>query len=233
MKKVVSIIVFIAVSLIIILNMMCLSCKAQTNTKEIIVANKDFTEQYIAGQLMKQLLENRGFTVELRSGRTSICLRECMGFNDIDVCSEYTGTGWMVHLAHEYTPGIDSNEIYEMVKKEDEANGFIWLDPIWNNNTFALASWPEFADQYGLKTLSDLAALYREKEGEIKTCVGLEFSTRPDGLPGLQQHYDFIVEQSNIIVAALEIPQESLMNNDSDVAMVFGTDAVIRERVSP
>ena len=52
---------------------------------EITVGNKNFTEQHIVGQLMKQLLEDRGFTVKLKSGRSSTYLREGIGFGDIDI----------------------------------------------------------------------------------------------------------------------------------------------------
>ena len=87
-----------------------------------------------------------------------------MEAGDIDICADYTGTAWMTHLGHEYTPGVDNNEIYDLVKEEDEGNGFIWLDPIWNNNTYVLVSWPEFVQEHNLETLSDLAALYGSGE---------------------------------------------------------------------
>jgi osmoprotectant transport system substrate-binding protein len=115
------------------------------------------------------------------------------------------------------------------VNEEDEGNGIIWLDPMWNDNTYALVSWLDFVEEHGLITLSDLASLYREKSGEVSTCIGLEFSTRPDGLPALEKHYNFIVAQSHIMVTPEEIPQKKLENREVDVAMVFGTDAEIAE----
>jgi osmoprotectant transport system substrate-binding protein len=148
---------------------------------------------------------------------------------DIDVYAEYTGTAWMVHLGHKYSPGMDNNEVRQLVSEEDEANDITWLDPIWNNNTYALASWLEFVEGYDLETLSDLAALYRERAGEVRTCVGLEFSTRPDGLPALEEHYNFKVAQSHMTVIPVAIPQDNLESNEVDVAMVFGTDAEIAE----
>ena len=198
-------------------------CKAQSG-KEVTVGNKNFTEQYIVGQLMKQLLEDRGFVVKLKSGLDSPDLRRRMKDGDIDICIEYSGTAWMVHLGHKYKPGMDSNEVYRLVKEEEEDNGLIWLKPMWNNNTYALASWPEFTQKHGLRTLSDLAALYRQKQGKIKTSVGLEFSTRPDGLPALGNYYNFKVSQPYIITKPVAAPKQSLEKGLSDVAMVFGTD---------
>jgi len=216
-----------AVVLVFVLMVVGVGCGAPPGGKELTVGNKNFTEQYIIGQMIKQLLEDSGFTVELKSGRSSACLREGMEFGDIDIYADYTGTAWMVHLAHMYIPGMDNNEVYRLVKEEEEGNGFIWLKPMWNNNTYALASWPEFVEKHGLKTLSDLASLYREKQGEIKTCVGLEFSTRPDGMSALENYYDFKVAQSFMLIEPVAIPLESLKNRESNVAMVFGTDAEV------
>jgi glycine betaine/choline ABC-type transport system substrate-binding protein len=197
--------------------------------KEIIVGNKNFAEQYIVGQLMKQLFEDRGFAVELVSDLYSADLRRRMEDGDIDICADYTGTVWMVHLEHDYEPGMDNNEVYQLVKEEEEDNGLIWLKPIWNNNTYALASWPEFVEEHGLITLSDLASLYRVKEGKVKIFVDPPFLTRQDGLPGLERHYDFEVDEAYILTGKPGVSLEGLEKHMSDVAMVFGTDAEIAE----
>jgi osmoprotectant transport system substrate-binding protein len=197
--------------------------------KELIVGNKDFAEQYIVGQLMKQLLEDRGFAVTLLSDLYSPDLRRKMEDGDIDICADYTGTVWMAHLEHEYEPGIDNNRLYGLVKEEDEDNGIIWLKPMWNNNTYALASWSEFIEEHGLDTLSDLATLYREREGKVETFVDTTFLTRVDGLPGLEKHYDFEVDETYIMTGKPGVSLEGLAKHMCNVAMVFGTDAEIAQ----
>ena len=82
---------------------------------EVIIGNKDFTEQCIIGELMKQLLEDRGFKVRLVSGLSSVALRERMEAGNIDISADYTGTAWAVHLARDYKPGMDNNEISGLV----------------------------------------------------------------------------------------------------------------------
>jgi osmoprotectant transport system substrate-binding protein len=195
--------------------------------KEVTVGNKNFTEQYIIGEMIKQLLEDRGFTVELVADLSTDILREGMEAGDIDICADYTGTAWMVHLGHLYEPGVDNNELYDVVKEEEVDNGFIWLDPIWNNNTYVLVSWPEFVEENDLESLSDLAALYQAGEVDIKTFVGFEFSTRPDGLPALEEFYDFEVDEDSLMTGAPGASLLGLENHDCDVAMAFGTDAII------
>jgi len=150
-------------AVIISLSVVMMGCAQPTGVKEVTVGNKNFTEQYIAGQMMKQLLEDRGFTVNLVADLSTMALREGMEAGDIDICADYTGTGWMVHLGNVYEPGVDNNELYQMVKEEEIDNGFIWLDPIWNNNTYVLVSWPEFVEENDIESLSDLAALYQKE----------------------------------------------------------------------
>jgi len=196
-------------------------------TKEVTVGNKNFTEQHIIAQMMKQLLEARGFKVNFVSNLSTAALRQGMKAGDIDICAEYTGTAWMVHLGHAYEPGVDNNELYQLVKEEEEDKGFVWLNPIWNNNTYALASWAEFAEEHDVETLSDLAALYQEKGGKIKTFIDFEFSARPDGLPALEEFYGFRVAGASLMTGTPGASLMGLENHQCEVAMVFGTDAII------
>ena len=195
--------------------------------KSITVGNKNFTEQYLIGQMIKQLLENRGFKVDLRADLTSMALRAGMESGDIDICADYTGTAWMVYLKRKYEPGVSHDALHEAVKKEDVQNGLMWLSPIRNNNTYALASWLEFAGKHRLKTLSDLARYYRHKDGKVETFVNFEFSARPDGLPALQMFYDFKIAKPSLKTGTPGASLIALKTHQTQVAMVFGTDASV------
>ncbi len=197
--------------------------------KHVVVGNKNFTEQYIVGQMIKQILEDRGFEVDLKSDLTSMALRGGLESGDLEICAEYTGTAWMTHLQKEYKPEMDHKDVFQKVKKVDSENGFTWLHPIWNNNTYALACWQEFADQNNLETLSDFAAYSREQGGKISTFVDFEFSTRPDGLPALEKHYNFHLSESHLKTGAPGASIMGLKNKQAKVGMVFGTDAAIAE----
>jgi len=208
-----------------LVSVMAVGCSQEEKT--LTVGCKNFTEEYIIGQMLAQVLEAKGFTVELVSDLSTMALRGGMEAGDIQISADYTGTAWMTHLGHEYTPGMDNNEVYDKVKAEDAGNGFTWLDPIWNNNTYVLVSWPEFAAGNNLTTISDLAALYNAGTKDIVTFVGFEFSTRPDGLSALEAHYGFSVPSDSLKTGAPGASLLGLENNECDVAMAFGTDAVI------
>ena len=133
----------------------------------------------------------------------------------------------MVHLKHKYKLGTGQAELFKLVKSEDEKKGFVWLNPIWNNNTYALASWSEFARKYRLETLSELAQLYQKKTGKITTFVNFEFSVRPDGLPSLQNFYNFVIAKDSLKTGTPGVALIALKAHQTQVAMVFGTDASI------
>ncbi len=222
MRKIIMVVLAVLTSLVLVFT----GCAAPEG-KEVTVGNKNFTEEYVIGQLMKQLLEEHGFKVNLVSDLSTMALRKGMEAGDIDISADYTGTAWMTHLGHEYKQGTDNNEIYKLVKAEDATKGFVWLDAIWNNNTYVLVSWPEFVQENNIKTISDLAALYQAGEVEAKTFVGFEFSTRPDGLPALEEFYGFEVPKGSLMTGAPGASLLGLENKQTDVAMAFGTDAII------
>ena len=172
----VAVVVVIAVVLVLVL-------RAPVPT--IRVGSKGFTEQLIMGEMMAQLLEDRleGVRVELVDGLSTSALRDGIEAGDLDVIAEYTGTAWMVHFGQEYEPGVDNNELYQLVRERDEASNIVWLDPVWNNNTYAFASWSEFVAEHEVVTLSDLAALYSDMEGKVHTSITDEWDLRPDGRP--------------------------------------------------
>lgn len=227
MKK----LIFAVIAAIIILSTLAISTFSisctSTSEKQVTVGNKNFTEEYIVGQLMKQLLEANGYKVKLVSDLSSTSLRQGMESGDIDICADYTGTAWAVYLGKTYDPGVDNEQLYEQVKQADAEKGFDWLDPMWNNNTYAMASWPDFAKQHNLNSLSDLAAYYRENNGKVNTFVDFEYSTRPDGLPALEKFYNFSIDQANLKTGAAGASLLALENHQTDVAMVFGTDPAI------
>jgi len=198
--------------------------------KKVVVGNKNFTEQYIIGQLMKQVLEEHGFQVKLRSDLSSMVMRKGLENGSIDICAEYTGTAWMTHLGYPYDPAIGHEALYAAVNAIDKTeNNLVWLDPIWNHNTYALAVWPEFAEEHDLKTMDDLAELYRNEDGKVNTFIDFEYSQRPDGLPALEKYYDFEISDSHLKTGAPGASVTALKNKQTKVGMVFATDSAIAE----
>jgi osmoprotectant transport system substrate-binding protein len=197
---------------------------------EFTVGSKEFTEQLILGQITLQALEAAGATVNDQIGLAgTVAARKALESGEIDMYWEYTGTGWITHLGHT-KPIPDRQKQFEAVAKEDlEKNSIEWLDPpAPANNTYAFAVRSEAYDKLGVKKLSDFKQLIEENPEEATICVGTEFSTRDDGLPGMEKAYGFKFPTENIVkIDEGQIYQETDQGNRCNFGEVFATDGRI------
>lgn len=187
--------------------------------KQITVASKDFTEQFILGEMYALLLEDAGYTVErkLNLGGTPVTQQALLD-GEIDVYPEYTGTGLLTVLKL----GVmsDPQAVYDTVKEEyDEQFSLAWLEPAPMNNTQALAMTKERANELGITTFSDMVA----NAGELILVSPPEFVEREDGIPGLKRVYgDF--EFMDVLSVDPGLRYQALLNGEADVVVAFGTD---------
>ncbi len=165
----------------------------------ITIGSKKFTEQVILGQIARKALESTGAKIDDQTnlGGTSVN-RTALLSGKIDMYWEYTGTGWIVHLKHT-DPIPNSLKQWQAVKQEDAANGVVWLARAPFDNTYAFAVRKEAAAKFGVKKISDFGKLIRTKPKDATLCVGTEFSTRNDGLPGVEKAYGFKFPSDNIV----------------------------------
>jgi osmoprotectant transport system substrate-binding protein len=198
---------------------------------EFTVGSKEFTEQLILGQITLQALENAGATVEDQTGLAgSVAARKALESGEIDMYWEYTGTGWITYLGHtKPVPGRQKQ--FEAVAKEDlEKNNIEWLEPpAPANNTYAIAVRKEVYDKLGVKDLSDFKQLVKDNPDEATICVGTEFSTRDDGLPGMEKAYDFEFPSNNIVKIDEGLIYQATNKGDKcNFGEVFATDGRIK-----
>ena len=149
------------------------------------IGSKNFTEQLILGEIYAEALEGAGIKVErkLNLGGTLVA-HQALVSDEIDMYPEYTGTA-LINVLKAPTM-TDPKAVYDKVKAYYESQlGLIWLTPAPMNNTYVLVIRSDTAEQFKLKTLSDLAAV----AGQLKLGAGPEFRDREDGLPGLKARY--------------------------------------------
>ena len=197
---------------------------------EFTVGSKEFTEQLILGQITLQVLENAGATVNDQIGLAgTVAARKALESGEIDMYWEYTGTGWITHLGHT-EPIPDRQKQFEAVAKEDlKKNDIKWLSPpAPANNTYAMAVRSEAYDKLGVKQLSDFKQLVEENPEEATVCVGTEFSTRDDGLPGMEKAYNFQFPKENVVkIDEGLIYQQTDKGEKCNFGEVFQTDGRI------
>ncbi len=192
----------------------------------INIGTKNFTEQYVVGNLMYLFLQGRGYDVALKTGMSSTVLREAMENGSLDLSMDYTGTQWLSYTGHKFQ-GETPEEMYQKVKKSDAGRGLIWMDPIWCNNTYAIAVGREFSEKNNVTTLSQFAEYIRSKDGDVPFASDFEFYSRPDGILGLQLHYGFAFKPDQIVTVLPGLTFEYLAEGRVTATMVFGTDPAV------
>ena len=188
----------------------------------IKVGSKDFTEQFILGEMYALVLENSGLKVErkLNLGGTPVA-HAGLQSGQIDLYPEYTGTGLLTVL--KLPANNDQKQVYKTVADAyKEKFNLVWLEPAPMNNTQALAMTQEDAKKYGIKTISNMVA-----NASKLTMIGTpEFEVREDGLPGLKKVYGNF-EFKKYIPADPGLRYKALQDDQADVTEAFGTDGEI------
>jgi osmoprotectant transport system substrate-binding protein len=188
----------------------------------IKVGSKDFTEQFILGEMYALVLEQAGFPVEreLKLGGTPVA-QAALTQGEIDLYPEYTGTALLTVLKQ---PAMsDPKQVFDKVAADYKQQfNLVWLEPAPMNNTQALAMTQEGAKKFGIRTISDLVT-----KADQLTLVGApEFSEREDGLKGLQAKYgNFNLKAFKPVEAGLRY--QALINGEADVTVAYGTDGQI------
>ncbi|GAB4222994.1 MAG: glycine betaine ABC transporter substrate-binding protein [Gammaproteobacteria bacterium] len=151
------------------------------------VATKNFTEQFILGEIIAQTLEAKtDLTVERKFnlGTTDIC-HAAMIKGEIDIYPEYTGTA-LLTILHQ-PKQTDAKKVFAKVSAEyQELFAITWLAPFGFENTQAIAVQDEVAKRHNLNTISDVVPL----ASTMILGAPAEFTTRADAGPALEKIYN-------------------------------------------
>lgn len=197
---------------------------------KVTVGSKDFTENIVLGYIAEFALEAAGADVrDLTNIQGSNSARDAMLAGQVDLYIEYTGTGWINYL-HNEQPIKDAAEQFVAVRDEDLAqHGVVWIDPAPLDNTYAIATNKKTAEETGVKTLSDYAALVTANPGKYSTCLETEFNSRQDGFPGMASTYGFNPDDANKkILQTGIIYQATATGSECQFGEVFTTDGRIQ-----
>lgn len=187
----------------------------------IRIGSKNFTEEFILGELYAQALEASGFTVErkLNLGATPIA-QQALVNDEIDLYPEYTSTGLLEVLKQE--PQTDRQAILDTVRSQYESQFQVtWLEPSPFNNTNTFAMTQARSDELGIKTYSDLAA----KADQVVLGGPPEFIDRQDTQALYAAYGGFNWKEVRQLDPGVRY--QALQDGDIDVVVAFGTDGQI------
>lgn len=193
-----------------------------SSNNTINIATKPMTEQYILGEILKELIEkNTDLKVKLTQGvggGTSNIV-PAMEKGDFDIYPEYTGTGWNVVLKQN---GLYDESMFETLQNKYERDlNTTWLGMYGFNNTYGLAVRKEIAEKYNLKKYSDLAKI------SDKLTFGSEydFFEREDGYDALS--YAYGLNFNKTVDLDIGLKYRAINEGKIDVMTVFTTDGQI------
>jgi osmoprotectant transport system substrate-binding protein len=190
---------------------------AQAAPPTVVLGTKNFTEEFILGQLYKQALEAKGFKVSYKEniGSTEL-IDTALTSGKIDMYPEYTGVIVQV-VFHRPLSAKTARATYQLAKKLQEKRGFTLFNPTPFFDTDAIAVLKTTAAKYKLKSVADL------KKVDGLTLAGLpEFRTRNTGLVGMKRIYG--VKNADFIPLAGISPYAALDSGKALAAAVFSTD---------
>ena len=189
--------------------------------ENLVIAGKLGPEPEILANMYKILIEeNTDMTVTVKPnfGKTTF-LYEALKKGDIAIYPEFTGTVTESLLKPAPQVSHDPETVYQAardgIKKQDD---LVFLKPMAYQNTYAVAVPKKIAQEYGLKTISDL----KKVEVQLKAGFTLEFNDREDGNKGLQKVYGLDLEVSTMEPA---LRYQAIQSGDIQITDAYSTDA--------
>jgi osmoprotectant transport system substrate-binding protein len=187
----------------------------------VTLGTKNFTEQFVLGQLYKQALEAKGFTVALKQniGSTEIA-DKALRSGQIDMYPEYIGI-FNTAVAGDAKAYPSVETAFAAGKAYAEQHGFTLLPLTPFTDVDALAVLPEYAREHNLSSVADLAAIRGLKLGAPP-----EFRQRETGLVGLARVYG--IRDVDFSPLTIGLQYQALDDGKIDTADVFTTDGQLQ-----
>jgi osmoprotectant transport system permease protein len=121
----------------------------------IVIASKQFSEQYILAQLIGSRLEEAGYTVVYRDGLGSAVVHSALASSSVDISVDYTGTIWTNEMKR--TDQVGRDEMFAAITEWDrKTNGVRVLGRLGFENAYAFAMRADRAKELGVTSLEDL-----------------------------------------------------------------------------
>jgi osmoprotectant transport system permease protein len=126
--------------------------------RPIVIAAKQFSEQYILAQAIGARLVVEGYRVEYRDGLGSAVVHSALASSSIDIAIDYTGTIWANFMKRSDNPGREV--IYRTITEwEARENSVRVLGRLGFENAYAFAMREDRARALGVTSLADLVAV--------------------------------------------------------------------------
>ena len=190
----------------------------------IRLGTKDFTEQFILGELYRQALEAKGFKVALKPNiGSSEITHNALAGDALDMYPEYVGV-LLSEIAEVPKRPTRPAAAYAMAKSIERKAGFELLEATPFQDANALAVKPAFAKRHGIDSIADLKRL----GARVKLGAPPEFEGRVEGLRGLHDVYG--LRKLRFVPLQGTDRYDALDAGEVDVAAVFTTEGQLAKK---
>jgi glycine betaine/choline ABC-type transport system substrate-binding protein len=193
----------------------------ENNRVQVTVGSKNFTEQFILGEIYTQALKAAGYDVkkQLNLGSEVIALR-ALEDGEIDAYPEYTSTALtsFFDTPPEDVPA-DARQAFQDSQAEFEDKGLTAFPPTPFSSANAVGLLTERAEELGVSTISDLEG----KSKDLTLYGSPECRQRVDCLVGLEDNYG--LQFQKFVPVDIGLRYDVLDNGDADLSILFTTDA--------
>ena len=189
---------------------------------KLTIGSKNFTEQYILGEIYAQALEAAGYDVDtdLNLGDEQVALKALQN-GDISGYPEYTSTALTSFFKFnpEDVPG-DAQQAYDETKDDFANLGLEAFPPTPFSSANAVGMLKSKADELGITKISDLT-----DHQDLKLYGSPECRQRIDCLAGLEKYYGLNGLRDNFTPVDIGLRYDVLDKGDADLSIIFTTDA--------
>jgi osmoprotectant transport system substrate-binding protein len=197
----------------------------------LVVGGANFTEMLIMQEIYRALLEDAGFTVEVRSVDAREIYAPALADGQIDVVPEYAAT--MAEYLNREANGPDAepvassdiDETMDALRPLAEEAGLVALEPAQAVDQNAFAVTQEFAEANSLASLSDLGALGQP----VVLAATEECPDRPFCQPGLEETYGIQVAGLEPLGFGTLQVKQAVADGDADLGLVASTDGTLEQ----
>ena len=213
-----------------------------TGKPAVTIGDKNYTEQFVLGELYAQALQANGFTVNLNRniGPTEVTI-QALSSGQLAMYPEYLGT-WNTTVAGYRRNFRSPARAYRAAQRYAVAHGFVLLNRTPFSDTDAVGVTIGFAAQNRLRSIGDLRGLAQS----LVFGGPPQFEQDPGGLPAIKQTYGVAptafktlafgdqyqaLDQGQVQAADVNTTDGQLVTGDyallSDPANVFGWGNVV------
>jgi osmoprotectant transport system substrate-binding protein len=207
----------------------CASAFGATRSGTVRVSSARYPESILLSYMaLESLRANTDLRVldETALGGTPMNFRAVKD-GEVTLYWMYTGGAWTTLPPVKDRVIANPEKLYRAVeRKMKREHDLVYLNRAPYNNTYILITTPDWAEKTGVTTMTDFANHVNAGNTGFTTVMGPEFSSRPDGWPGLAAHYGFAdsLDALNVRNVGPSLTYQIIATGGAEVGVGFSTN---------